>query len=80
MGKLIGVLFILASLAVGIFGLALVFGIILAFPTMWLWNFVIPHISNGAVPTIGFWHAFALNVLCGILFKSKGSTSTSSDD
>lgn len=54
--------------------------LVLALPTMWLWNFVVPHISSGAVPTIGFWHALALNILCGILFKSTSSSSSSKSD
>jgi len=27
------------------------------------WNYVMPYISNGVLPEIGFWRAFALSVL-----------------
>ena len=67
------------GVAIITFLFVLVLGAIMALPTMWLWNFVVPYISNHTMPAIGFWHAFALNVLCGILFKSS-STTKSSDD
>lgn len=42
-------------------------GLILAFPVMWLWNYVFPFYR------INVFQAWALNVLCGILFgKSAG--------
>ncbi|MBW2979843.1 hypothetical protein KY360_00320 [Candidatus Woesearchaeota archaeon] len=49
--------------------LSVVVGLILAFPVMWLWNFVFP------VYRISVFQAWALNVLCGILFgkASNGS-------
>jgi len=43
-------------------------GLVLAFPVMWLWNFVF-----GNVHTINVLQAWALNVLAGILFGQKGS-------
>ncbi len=43
-------------------------GLVLAFPVMWLWNFVF-----GAVYKIGVLQAWALNVLAGILFGQKTS-------
>ena len=42
-------------------------GLILAFPVMWLWNFVF-----GAVYKINVFQAWALNVLAGILFGKTG--------
>ena len=44
-------------------------GLILAFPVMWLWNFVF-----GGLYTINVWQAWALNVLMGILFGNKTSS------
>jgi len=38
-------------------------GLILAFPVMWLWNFIF-----GKIYFINVFQAWALNVLCGILF------------
>lgn len=49
--------------------LSAIVGLILAFPVMWLWNFVFP------VYEISVFQAWALNVLCGILF---GKTSNGS--
>jgi hypothetical protein len=36
---------------------------------MWLWNLVVPAIIATA-PTIGFWVAMGLMILCNILFGS----------
>lgn len=41
---------------------------ILAFPTLWLWNWLMPVIFG--LPTITFWQALGLNVLSSILFKT----------
>lgn len=46
--------------------LSAIVGVILAFPTKWLWNFVF-----GSLYIINIWQAWALNVLCGILFGGK---------
>jgi len=43
--------------------LSAIVGLILAFPVMWLWNFVF-----GALYKITVFQAWALNVLAGILF------------
>ncbi len=43
-------------------------GLILAFPVMWLWNFVF-----GNIYRINVFQAWALNVLAGILFGQKSS-------
>jgi len=42
-------------------------GLILAFPVMWLWNFVF-----GNLHKITVFQAWALNVLAGILFGRPG--------
>ena len=49
--------------------LSAIVGLILAFPVMWLWNFVFP------IYRINVFQAWALNVLTGILF---GKTSNGS--
>ena len=43
--------------------LSAIVGLVLAFPVMWLWNFVF-----GALYKITVFQAWALNVLAGILF------------
>lgn len=43
-------------------------GLILAFPVMWLWNFVF-----GGLHRLSVFQAWALNVLAGILFGQRGS-------
>ncbi len=64
---LLGILAVIGVFAVFLFGAALLF----AFPVMWLWNYVCPELF--ALPLIGFWQAFALLLLCGLLFKSSSS-------
>jgi hypothetical protein len=49
-------------------------GLLLGFPLKWCWNYVIPHITNGAVSEIGFWHAIAMWVLFSMLLKSSTSS------
>ena len=43
-------------------------GLILAFPVMWLWNFVF-----GSFHKITVFQAWAMNILAGILFGQKNS-------
>lgn len=60
-----GVGFVLAGI-----GVIVIIAIIIALPTMWLWNYLMPVIFG--LPEIGFWQALCLNILSGILIK--GST------
>jgi len=48
--------------------LSAIVGLIMAFPVMWLWNFVFLNFPN---IQINVFQAWALNVLAGILFGSK---------
>jgi hypothetical protein len=50
-------------------GLLILSAILLAIPTMVLWNYVMPYVF-GLVP-ITLLQAMALNILSGILFKSS---------
>lgn len=59
-----GVFTIIGFVAFWLFGLAF----ILAFPVMWCWDYAISGIFN--LPEITYWQAFALYILCGLLFKS----------
>ena len=50
---------------------------LLAFPTMWLWNFLFePHVTTYlfGVPELTFGRALALNFLTGILFQKSSSS------
>ena len=51
-------------------GIILIFfiGIIMAFPTMWLWNWLMPDIFN--LPEITVLQAWGLSFLSGLLIKS----------
>jgi sterol desaturase/sphingolipid hydroxylase (fatty acid hydroxylase superfamily) len=48
--------------------LSIVVGLILAFPVMWLWNFIF-----GELYHINVLQAWALNILSGILFGQRAS-------
>lgn len=48
--------------------------LILALPTMWLWNWLMPKIFG--LITINFWQALGINLLSSILFKSSSSSSS----
>lgn len=59
------------AFTVGILVIA-VFAIILAFPVMWLWNWVMPAIFG--LTRITFLQALGINLLCGILFRGQTTT------
>jgi hypothetical protein len=46
--------------------------LILGFPLMWLWNWLMPSIFS--LPEITFWQALGLNALSTILFKQNTNT------
>lgn len=46
--------------------------IILALPTMWLWNWLMPHLFG--LVSITFWEALGINLLSGVLFNRGGSS------
>lgn len=51
--------------------LSVLVGLILAFPVMWLWNFVFVPMNEHL--HISVFQAWALNVLAGLLFSQKSS-------
>ncbi len=53
--------------------LSAISGLILAFPVMWLWNFVFQRMNEAL--HINVFQAWALNVLTGILFGYKNTSS-----
>lgn len=53
--------------------LVVVVAIVMAFPLMWCWNYVMPDLFGLA--ELDFWHALVLGMLSGMLFKSSSSSS-----
>jgi len=54
---------------------AMVFSMIMAYPVMLLWNWLVPMILG--LPALGFWEAWGVLVLCNLLIKSSSSSSSS---
>jgi len=61
-------------------GAVFVLAVIMAFPTMLLWNAVVPAVTKEAFTPIGLWQALCLNFLCGILFKSNTTCKCKKED
>jgi len=55
------------EIIVGIIGILILAVVLLGYPTMLLWNWLMPTIFN--LPTITFWQACGINLLASILFK-----------
>jgi hypothetical protein len=49
-----------------------VIGVVVAYPLMLLWNWLVPAIFG--LKTITFFEALGLYLLCGIVFKSPSSS------
>lgn len=58
--------FFIAILLVGLVS------VVMAFPTMWLWNWIMPAICGFG--KLSVWKALGLNFLCGILFKNVSNS------
>lgn len=52
--------------------LVIAFGLLLAFPTMWLWNGLCPELFG--LKPVSLMQAWGLLVLCGLLFKNDTSS------
>jgi hypothetical protein len=67
---------IFAGFVIGVIGLTVVaaLGLVIAFPVMILWNWLVPAIFG--LKTITFFEAFGLYALCAILFQSSSSSSS----
>ena len=48
-----------------------ILAVLMTFPTMWLWNWIMPAIFG--LIKINIWKALGINLLCMILFKSSNS-------
>ena len=59
---------LVATFIIGVFGFAL----ILALPTMWLWDWLMPQLFG--LTEITVWQALGINFLSSILFKSSSTT------
>jgi hypothetical protein len=59
--------------AIGLVGVVI---LILGFPAMWLWNWLMPEIFG--LKTITFWQAIGLQVLAYIIFPTQKSSSSKS--
>ena len=51
----------------GIIGILMLAVILFGYPTMLLWNWLMPHLFS--LPYITFWQACGINLLASILFK-----------
>lgn len=49
--------------------------ILVGFPVMWLWNWLMPAIFG--LVQINIWKAIGLNLLCGLLIRSSINTKSS---
>lgn len=54
-------------------GAVMLGGLLVGFPVKWLWNWLLPDLFG--IKVIGFWQAWGLAVLCGMLFKSSNTKS-----
>lgn len=62
---------------IGVIGLCLGLSMLLAWPTLWLMNYMFTSTALYTlfgVTKLTFWKAFWLNFLVGILFKSSNTT------
>jgi len=57
----------------GAVGLIVCFGLLVSLPVMLLWNYCLVGAVTG-VNAIGWWQAWGLMILCGLLFKSSIET------
>ena len=66
-------LFKIIVIIVFFIGITFCLGLLLAFPIMLLWNWLVPSIFG--LTKIGFWQAFGLNLLSGCLIRSTSISS-----
>ena len=53
---------------VSVIAVSALFGLLMAFPIMWCWNYAVVHIWG--LPTLTWGMAWCLNFLAGVLVKS----------
>lgn len=54
---------------VTVLAIIFIFAILMGYPVMWLWNWLIPVIFG--LTKINIWQAIGLNLLCGLLIRSS---------
>ena len=54
---------------VNLIGKTLAYLVIVPFITMWLWNWLMPYLFK--LPTLTFWQALGLIILCNGLFRPR---------
>lgn len=59
---------------IGVVVVAAAIGLLMAFPVMWCWNYVMPHLFG--LKTITWGQAWCLNFLCHLLIKSSNTNKT----
>lgn len=64
------VLKILGLIMLGVL-LVIVIALLFTFPTLWLWNWLMPPLFG--LTKITFWQALGINILAGMLFKSSNT-------
>lgn len=72
MKKSLSILAVIGAIIVGaltLLGTAFGIGLILSFPTKWLWNWLMPTLFG--LKTINVYQAWGLSFLSSILFKSS---------
>jgi len=52
----------------------LLLALLMAYPTVWLWNALMPKIFG--LIEINFWQALGVNILSGILFRTNSNYSS----
>lgn len=52
-----------------VIGIIAIFAVIVGYPIMWLWNWIMPILFN--LPKITFFQSIGLYILCNLLFKSS---------
>lgn len=70
-------LLLIVGAFVGVVVLVIGLSALFALPVMWLWNYVVPY--QFGLKELDFLHAWALNVLCGFMFKSATYSNEKSD-
>ena len=59
-----------------VFLTALAFGLLLVFPIMWLWNYLMPMVFG--LPKLTYWQTYGLYVLINMFVPNYSSTSSHS--
>jgi len=63
---------------VTLLGLIAIVMVLLGYPVMLLWNWLMPELFG--LPEITFWQAIGLNILSTILFRSSHTIKTNKQD